>query len=226
MTRWRRPGAREILLAYLALAFIGGIAGSLSLSGSLASPLSSFLVAAFLTWRVSRGGHIARAVLIVLSAVYCAAAVLTVARRWDVAVLVLVITGVLQVALLLSPPVYGRTRRPAPVAARMPGWAWLLRRPPAWLLSCGLLAGGLVTMACLGHADWVTMTGCRATGSDSCTALAEGYPLSWLTARQDMPVIDKLALLRDFAQWALASTSLLYLVWLWLTAADGQGEQG
>jgi hypothetical protein len=225
VTRWRRPGAREILLAYLVFAFIGSIVGWLSRLHDLSYWLTPFLLTVFLAWRVSRGGYVARAILIVLATVSCATAVLAVARLWDAAVVAGVITSGVQVALLLSPPVYGRTRRPARVEARMPGWSWLLRRPPVWLLSCGLLAGGLVTMACLGHMDWVTVTACRPTTSDPCTALTEGYPLPWLTARQDMPEIVKRALLRDFTQWALASTSLLYLAWLWLTAPDDRAGQ-
>jgi hypothetical protein len=39
-----------------------------------------------------------------------------------------------------------------------------------------------------------------------------------------MPVIAKGALLKDFAQWALASTSLLYLGWLGLTVPGGLPE--
>lgn len=52
-------------------------------------------------------------------------------------------------------------------------------------------------------------------GSDACSALAEGYPLRWLTADQNMPLIFKGALLRDWAQWVLISTSVLYPGWLW-----------
>jgi hypothetical protein len=221
VTQWRRPGAGEILLVYLLLAATGFSWNWLSHTYSSPAPLWSFLIVAFLAWRVSRGGRISRMILVIGSVASCATAVLAVARRWDLSVLALIIIGAAQVALLVSPPVYGRTRRPAPVPARAPGWAQLVRRPPAWLLSCGLLAGALVTLACLGNMDWVAIPGCRPAASDTCTALAEGYPLRWLTAHQNMPVIAKAALLKDFAQWALASTSLLYLGWLRLTAPAG-----
>ena len=224
VTRWRRPGAGEILLVYLLLAATGFSLNWLSHTYRSPAPLWSFLIVAFLTWRVSRGGRIARIILVLGSVASCATAVLAVARRWDLSVLALVIIGAAQVALLLSPPVYGRTRRPAPVPARAPGWAQLVRRPSAWLLSLGLLAGALVTLACLGSMDWVAIAGCRPAASDTCIALAEGYPLRWLTAHQNMPVIAKAALLKDFAQWALASTSLLYLGWLGLTAPAGLPE--
>ena len=220
MTRWRRPGANEILLIYLLLATIGFIGNWLSRSAGWQHSLPSFLVTAFLTWRVSRGGWFARRILIVTSFAYGAVAAVDVARRWDVTTVALVIIGAAQVALLVSPPVYGRTRRP-PIQVRAPGWARLVRRPPAWLLPWGLLAGVLVTLACLGSMDWVAVPGCRPAASSACTALAEGYPLRWLTAVQpNEPLISKGALFKDCAQWALVSTSVLYLAWLWLTVPD------
>jgi hypothetical protein len=221
VTRWRRPGAGEILLVYLLLTAIGRTWGWLSHTYGPRNPLPSILIAAFLTWRVSRGGRFSRMILIGGSGASCAVAAFAVARLWDLSVITLVVIGAAEVALLASPPVYGRTRRPARVPVRARGWAWLARRPPAWLLPCGLLAGALVTLACLGSMDWVAIPGCRLTASDTCVALAEGYPLRWLTAHQNVPVISKGALLRDWAQWALASTSVLYLGWRSLTAPDG-----
>jgi hypothetical protein len=70
----------------------------------------------------------------------------------------------------------------------------------------------------------IAIQGCRPAASDACSALAEGYPLRWLTARQNAPVILKGALLKDCAQWALASTSILYLAWLRLTAPADPAE--
>jgi hypothetical protein len=224
VTRWRRPGANEILLAYLLLATIGFVLNWLSSSASPQSPLLSFAITAFLTWRVSRGGRISRMILIIVSTASCAVTAFAVARLWDLTVIALVIICVAQVALLVSPPVYGRTRRSGPIPVRARGWAQLVRRPPVWLLPCGLLAGVVVTLACLGSMDWVAIPGCRPTASDACSALAEGYPLRWLTARQSEPVISKGALLKDCAQWALAITSVLYLAWLRPTAPRGPSD--
>lgn len=53
MARWRRPGVREILLVFVLLAAISSVCSWLSHSQDQESP--SFLVVAFLTWRVSRG---------------------------------------------------------------------------------------------------------------------------------------------------------------------------
>ena len=61
--------------------------------------------------------------------------------------------------------------------------------------------------------------------SGACSALAEGYPLRWLTARQNQPLIVKGALLKDCAQWVLVSMSVLYLGWLWLTTPTGAPDQ-
>ena len=224
MTRWRRPGADEILLLYVLLATIGFIGNWLSRSAGSQYPLPAFLITAFLARRVSRGGWFARRILVVASFASGTVAVTVVARRWDLTVMALVIIAAAQVALLVSPPVYGRTRR-VPIPVRAPGWTRLVRRPPAWLLPWGLLAGVLVTLACLGSMDWVAVPGCRPAASDACIALAEGYPLRWLTAVQtNVPVIAKGALLKDCVQWALASTLALYLAWLWLTVPVGQQD--
>lgn len=211
-------------MVYLLLAAVGCAVGALSHTVVPRISLPSFLVMAFLTWRVWHGGRVSRTILIMISVVACAIAVLAVARLWDLAVMALVITGVAQVALLASPPVYGRTRRPAPVGVRARGWAWLARRPPAALLPWGLLAGLVATLACLGSMDWIPVAGCRPTASGACVGLAEGYPLRWLTTYQNSPVLAKGSLLKDCVQWALASTLVLYLAWHSLTApADHSG---
>ena len=225
MARWRRPGVNEILLVLLLLATIGFILGWLSPSYSPRDyPLSSFLVTVFLIWRVSCGGRISRTLLIIGSVASLAVSALAVARLWDVSVVSLVAISAAQIALLVSPPVYGRTR-PTPIVVRARGWAQLVRRPPAWLLACGLLAGVLVTLAFLGNGDFVAIPGCRPAASDACSALVEGYPLRWLTAYQNAPLIFKGALFKDCVQWALVSTSLLYLGWFWLTTPGGPSEK-
>ena len=110
MARWRRPGVNEILTVFLLLAAIGSLCAWLSHNREQNNPLSSFLVAAFLTWRVSRGGRISRMLLILGSGTSYAAAALDVARLWNAAVVALLIVGALQVALLVSAPVYWHTR--------------------------------------------------------------------------------------------------------------------
>ncbi len=75
-----------------------------------------------------------------------------------------------------------------------------------------------MTLALLGNMSFVAVPGCRPAASDLCTALVEGYPLRWLTADQNIPLIFKYALLKDCTQWALVSTSVLYLAWVILPA--------
>ena len=223
MTRWRRPGANEIILVYLLLEAIAFICSQLSGSAGLRYSLSGLPVIAFLAWRVSRGGRISRMLLIISSGLSYLGATLAVARLWNLPVMALVVISAAQVALLVSPPVYGRTR-PVPVLARAQGWLQFVRRPPAWLLPWGLLAGVLVTLACLGSMDWATIAGCRPAGSYACTTLAEGYPLRWLTTVHNAPLISKSALLKDCVQWALASTTVLYLIWAALTSPRNQPD--
>ena len=80
MTRWRRPGASEILQVYLLLAVIESIMSWLLRSTAPQGPLSSIPITAFLTWRVSRGGRYSRMILILASGASYAVATLALAR--------------------------------------------------------------------------------------------------------------------------------------------------
>jgi hypothetical protein len=71
----------------------------------------SFLVVVFCVRRVSRGGRISRMILIIASGLSYVSAVLAVARSWDLPIAALAIVCAAQIALLVSPAVYGRTRR-------------------------------------------------------------------------------------------------------------------
>jgi len=218
VARWRQPGVHEILLVFVLLAAIGSVCSWLSHNQHQNNPQSSFLVDLFLAWRVSRGGSIARMLLILASGASCTVAVLDVARLWNPGAVVQLILGAAQVTLLVSAPVYWHTRAD-PVTVRMDGWAPFAARPPAWLPPWGLLAGAAITAALLGNVGWVAITGCHPAASDACTALARGYPLRWLTADQNVPLISPDALIRDCVQWALLSMSVLYLGWRW-TVSD------
>jgi hypothetical protein len=214
VARWRRPGAREILLAFVLLAAIGSVCPWLSHSQDQSNPLASFLFDVFLAWRVSRGGRFARMLLILGNGASYTEAVLDVARLWDAGVAVLLFVSAAQVALLVSTPVYWHTRAD-PVTVRAEGWAPFAGRPPAWLLPWGLLAGAALTAAFVASTDSVAIAGCHPAASDACIALARGYPLRWLTADQNVPLISPDALIRDCVQWALLSMSVLYLGWSW-----------
>jgi hypothetical protein len=202
-----------MLQVFLLLNVVAFILGLLWRPALPREGVAFFLVVVFCVRRVSRGGRISRIILIIASGLFYVSAVLAVARSWDLLIAALAIVYAAQIALLVSPAVYGRTRR-TPVRARAGGWAELVRRPPSWLVPCGLLLGVIMTLAYLGSMDVVAVPGCRPTAAEACSVLAEGYPLRWLTAPQSTPVIDKYALVKDCAQWALACSSVLYVAWL------------
>ena len=220
MSRWRQPGASELLLAFLALNVVAFVLIVVwhPVPG-LTTSLGGLLVIFFCTWRVSQGGRISRMALILFSGLAYGRVVLNVARSWDLATVALALIFAAHLALLVSPPVFARTR-PAPYQVRI-GWTQLVRRPPSWLLPWALFAAMLLTLAYLGSMDSMPLQpGCNPA-SDGCIALTEGYPLRWLTGGHDVPLIDKYALFRDTVQWALTCTSGLYLAWLWLTEPTG-----
>jgi hypothetical protein len=220
MARWRRPGASELLWVFLALNVVAFalIVVWHPVPGLIATQWG-LPVILFCTWRVSQGGRISRIYLILSSALAYGRIVLNVARSWEPAVPVLVLLFAAHVALLVSPPVFARTR-PTPYPLRI-GWTQLVRRPPSWLLPWALVGGMLLTLACLGNMGSVLLQpGCNPA-SDGCIAFMEGYPLRWLAGGHDVPVIDKYALLKDTVQWVLTCTSVLYLAWLWLTEPTG-----
>jgi len=88
----------------------------LSHTASPQSALWSTVLTGFLVWRVSRGGRISRMILIIISGVSHVVVALDVARLWDRAVMAAAIICTAQIALLVSPPVYGRT---GPTAQRL-----------------------------------------------------------------------------------------------------------
>jgi len=167
----------------------------------------------FLTWRVSQGGPISRMLLILGSAGDYSGAAFHVARMPGPPDLWLLVASAGQVALLVSPAVYQRTRR-SNVAGSAP--AALAGRPRPWVLPWGLLAGLVITLLFLAQMRWTPLPGCGPAGAPRphlparCIGLAEGYPLRFLYGYQGVPKIDKLALMKDWAQWSLISTSALY----------------
>jgi hypothetical protein len=174
-------------------------------------------LAAFLLWRVSRGGRTSRVVLILLTWASFGAAAFAGPRAWNPVILCLLVSYAAQLALLFGPAVYQRTRpdwqpgQVVPVAR-----AWL--RPPLWMVLSALLTGVIITLLYLGSMDFARIPGCGPAGAafaqlpDRCVTLAEGYPLRFLTAYQGTPWIDKAALIGDCAQWALVSFTILYLL--------------
>lgn len=183
---------------------------------------------AFLTWRVSRGGYVSRIMLIIWSALGYAAVATSIARVWSVPALSLLVIYAVQIALLTSPAVYQRTRPGGGPASAAPGVqrGW----PPLWLVLAGLLTGLVVTLLYLANMQEAALPGCGPAGATlahlpgRCVGLASGYPLRFLTADQNIPLIDKAALIKDWAQWSLVSFSVLYPIWLRHDAAPPAAE--
>jgi hypothetical protein len=225
MLRWRTPGVRELLLAFVLLNVVE-VAVLNRIPGLWPGRVNwtGLVIGLFLTWRVSRGGRISQAWLILGAAAGYLRAISNVARFWNPLLAVLAVACVLQVLLLISPPVLARLEGRTELA----NWASvvpLLRRPPAWLLLGGLLAGVVITLIALGGGDWGAIPGCRPATSAACVAYSEGYPLRWLSAVQNTPVIDKGALLKDFAQWTLLAWSVLYAACYWILPSRYRSAQ-
>jgi hypothetical protein len=225
MERWRTPGVREVLILFLLLGAV-----ELVLFGQLpgVGPSKPDKVLAawmlFWTWRVSRGGGISHAFLLLTTGGAYLNVILSVARHWNPLLAALAAVCAMQFLLLISPPVRARLGR----ETERTSWANVvagLRRPPAWLLLGGVLAGLLVTLALLGNMTWAPVPGCTPAGSGSCIGLVEGYPLRWLTALQNQPMIDKGALFKDFLQWTLLSWSVLYVAWSSLYRQPGTSAE-
>jgi len=175
-------------------------------------------VMAFLAWRVSRGGRASWIGLMGWSALGYTAVATTIARAWSLPALSLLAIYAIQLALLTSPAVYQRTRGDDHATLSHPSAR--SARPPLWLISTGLLAGLVVTLLYLANMNWTPIPGCGGPGASPdqlparCIGLAQGYPLRFLTADQNIPVINKEALVKDWAQWSLVSFSAFYLLWL------------
>ncbi len=84
------------------------------------------------------------------------------------------------------------------------------------MLSWGLLTGLVITLLFLGQMRWTQVPGHGPAGAPPahlparCIALAEGYPLGFMPGYQGVHEIDRLALMKDWAQWPLVATSALY----------------
>ena len=220
MTSLRRPGAREILLLLALLSVVTTVlTWRPNPAGPRDSELETILAAVFLTWRVSRGGWLSRAILIAGSVLEYLASALSVARYWDLRVLSVLVICLVQVVLLASPPVIARVRRDRdPVPADVGGWPGIMaavRRPPGSLLAGGVLLGMVVTLTYGASIDWIAPPGCKPASYGICGALGRGYPLPWLTATQNIPLIHARPLVKDCVQWTLVSGSVLYASWLW-----------
>lgn len=217
---WRKPGV--LMTAYFALFVIAGVLAGSRLSGSashqIAVDTGSPLVAAFLAWRVTRGGSVARMLIIVWTTLFMLRLPWSPGMKSGSLVsLGLLAICLAQIALLVSAPIYERTRKGwadrAPVSERL----WPV--PRWWMAAVALAAGLIITLVSLASMDWQPVS-CAAGAAPPgpCVALAQGSPVHFLSSVQDgnfsFPVINKGAAAEDLAIWTVLSFAACYLIWL------------
>jgi hypothetical protein len=219
MSRIWRSGPGQILVLYLILDVIAVACAAVAHPALPQRAQAPWLpLAAFLAWRVSRGGRPSRVILIILGILSFAGDAFIGTRSWSLLVLLLMAIYAAQITLLVSPAVYQSTRRDP-----LTDWAAtapVKSRPPLWMVLIALLAGLVVTLLYLGNMDWATIPGCGPAGAaipqlpNRCFGLTQGYPVRFLTAAQGIPKIDRRALIEDWAQWSLVSFTAFYILWL------------
>jgi hypothetical protein len=116
-----------------------------------------------------------------------------------------------------------------------PSWVQgAIRRGEVWLVRVGATGfahrgdatvagapgqrlGLVVTLLGLSHLD-TPPAGCYGDGGPTagilCVAFADGYPLHWLATYHSALVVNWGAMLKDLAQYAVISVSVLYGLWL------------
>ena len=191
--------------------------------------LSGFAIAAFLSWRVTRGSALARGLIMAWTVFGFAAAFFSVSLRSGSVVPVWLLVGEAgQIALLLSQPVYERTRKDP--AAPYPSPTSLWPAPPRWMLAAAPAAAAVGALLGLGSMGPPPDSGCsRGQLGSSCMTISQGFPVHFLNASpvvslQDgfRPFLSSLAgaaisrgaLAEDLALWTLAAFVSMYLLWI------------
>jgi hypothetical protein len=175
-----------LMTAYLALAVLAQwVAMTMHVSDWKVSSGGWLLPTAFWCWRVAAGGRISRRILFFLSGVAYGSTVVFLASWWDPQAVALIAIAAAQLGLLLSPAVYLVTR-----LGTIPGAVTGTVPPEARLR--------------LRPRRWIFETAFVA-GPVMATIVALSEHLTNQSA---------LAFGKDSAGWALATFSVLYLLWL------------
>jgi hypothetical protein len=233
---WRDPRQAGLLMcAYFLLAlavgpavYVNARAGSFSASvgnGPAGPPgwLYGAAFSAFFAWRVSRGGRISRMLLIIgTGAAYLGTASM-VAHHFTPATFGKLAALAAQIALLVSPAVYLRTRPAGQAGPATSARVW----PPLALLLLSVLAGLCVTVTGLTSVSLPTAHGCDTGTAPAsvCDTIAQGAPLPWVTFYHGAQVVNWAAMARDWTEYALISVLVLYGGWL-ATGARWQDRAG
>jgi hypothetical protein len=219
------------MTAYLALFLVAGpwpgTHGVPATAHALARDVSlpGIAIAAFLSWRVARGSSFARGLILVWTILSLIGTFMSSALQSGSLVPCWLLAGSAgQLALVLSAPVYARTRK-FPVAAE-PGRAVLWPVPPVWTLAAAAVLTVLGMLLGMGSMDYRPGPGCT---SASCRTLGQGYPVHFLATADGVSLGDGVrsffadlaaaaynagALAADLALWFLAAFALIYLLWI------------
>jgi hypothetical protein len=224
-TLWRDPRQAGLLMCaffLLALAvgpaiFFSAGAGSVNVSsgsGPARPPglLYGAAFSAFFAWRVTRGGRISRMLLIIATGGAYLGTASMIAHHFTPATFGKLLAFAAQIALLVSPAVYLRTRP----AGQFEPAARTRVRPPLALLLLGVLAGLCVTVLGLTRMSQPIVPGCDtgAASAIACDTIGEGAPLPWLTVYHGALTVHWTTMARDWTEFALISVSVLYAGWL------------
>ena len=204
-----RPG--PLVIAYLIL-----IVAATTRAGRIDYPGDA--LAAFLCWRVWRGGPGARGFLI-----YGACFAFTLTDQFFEARTVAAIAagwlgfgvGWASLALMLSPAVYARTH-PGPLAAA----ARLSLRPPRWMLPLTALAGTAAASLALAvpHRWYVPAGGCLISDVSAlparCVGSGRGFPDPVMAAVHGHHTVSLAAFAIDCLLWATQAFWISYLILL------------
>ena len=230
MARTLRPGG--LMTAYLVLFLVAGpwpgAHGVPATAHALAHDVSwsGIAIAAFLSWRVTRGSAVARAFILAWAMLGFAGTLMSLALRSGSLVPCWLLADYAgQLALVLSAPVYERTRK-FPVAGE-PGRPVRWPIPPLWKPAAAAAAAAACTLLGLGSMDY-PHSPVPDCGAAACT-LSQGYPVHFLTAAQGVGLGDGVgqflsqlagaaynagALTEDLALWFVAAFALIYLLWI------------
>ena len=139
---WRDPRWAGLLMgAYFLLSLVTGPAISVRLGTGILSLVTGWVCSAFFSWRVTRGGRISRMLLAVLAGAGLITAVILLAIHFSWPELGPLLAAGAQVALLLSPAVYQRTRPPDQSWRASALWRRRRPAPLVAVLTAGVLLG-------------------------------------------------------------------------------------
>lgn len=210
-SRLWNDGPAALMAAYLMLVVA---AEAIARSASLVFKYGWIPVVAFFCWRVTRGGHVSRGILIYTSVVNLLWAA-QLAQWWHiqaVAALVITLGGLV---LLLSPAVYTRTH-PGAGAASASIRLW----PRRWMILSAPLAGTAVAGLTLAMARrwFLPGSGCMIAPVEGlpqhCVGSGRGFPVPVTATVHGYHAMSQLAFVQDCVQWTVLIFTISYLVWL------------